>query len=383
VKSTRALVLADDTRLLMPSASRALITVDARMIGASGIGTYISELLPQLIAARPELRFALLGPASLLRDQSWTQAPNVRVIELDAPIYSAREQIALVRRAPSDTSLFWSPHYNIPLAWRGRLVVTVHDVVHLALPQFFGGFHRQAYARFMFRRISRSADAIMTVSEFTRTEFERLLGVPRARPEVVHNGVDREWFDLAPSPRPYPRPYLLYVGNVKPHKNLGRLLEAFGQLASRTPCDLLLLGKSEGFLTGDSGVQAAAGRLAPRVQLLGTVSQNLLRQYVAHAEALVLPSLYEGFGLPPLEAMACGRPTIVSRAASLPEVCGDAAVYFDPLDATSIAEAILRVLEDPELQETLRSRGLERARRFTWERSAQATLAILERVLAT
>jgi glycosyltransferase involved in cell wall biosynthesis len=352
------------------------------MIGASGIGTYISELLSQLIAARPELGFTVLGPASLLLDQSWSHAPNVRVIDLNVPIYSAREQIALLRRIPSDTSLFWSPHYNIPLAWRGRLVVTVHDVAHLALPEFFGGFHRQAYARFMFRRISRSADAILTVSEFTRAEFERLVGVPRASPEVVHNGVDQEWFDLAPSPRPHPRPYLVYVGNVKPHKNLGRLLEAFGSLTSRTPCDLLLIGKNEGFLTGDRGVQAAVDRLAPRVQLLGAVSRELLRRYVAHAEALVLPSQYEGFGLPPLEAMACGRPTIVSRAASLPEVCGDAALYFDPLDPASIAEAILRVLTEPELQETLRSRGLERARRFTWERSARATLAVLERVLA-
>jgi glycosyltransferase involved in cell wall biosynthesis len=199
---------------------------------------------------------------------------------------------------------------------------------------------------------------------------------------VVHNGVDQEWFNLAPSPRPHPKPYLLYVGNVKPHKNLGRLLEAFGQLASQTPCDLLLIGKNEGFLTGDSTVQAAADRLAPRVQLLGAVSQELLKRYVAHAEALVLPSLYEGFGLPPLEAMACGRPTIVSRAASLPEVCGDAAMYFDPLDPASIAEAILRVLNEPELRETLRSRGLERARRFTWERSGRATLAVLEKVLA-
>jgi glycosyltransferase involved in cell wall biosynthesis len=366
----------------MRAPSRAVVTVDARMIGASGIGTYVSQLLPHLISARPELGFTLLGPASLLRSQPWSQAANIRVVDLNLPIYSAREQIGLARRIPSDTSLFWSPHYNIPLAWRGRLVVTVHDVAHLALPEFFGGFHRQAYARFMFHRIRRSADAILTVSEFTRAEFERLVGVPRASLEVVHNGVDQDWFDLPPSAKPHPRPYLVYVGNVKPHKNLGRLLEAFGSLAAQTPCDLLLIGKNEGFLTGDSGVQAAADRLAPRVQLLGAVSPELLKRYVAHAEALVLPSQYEGFGLPPLEAMACGRPTIVSRAGSLPEVCGDAALYFDPLDPASISHAILRVLKEPALRETLRSRGLERARCFTWERSARTTLAVLEKVLA-
>jgi glycosyltransferase involved in cell wall biosynthesis len=145
---------------------------------------------------------------------------------------------------------------------------------------------------------------------------------------------------------------------------------------------LLILGKKEGFLSEDGSIGAAAERLAPRVRLLGALPQELLEQYVSHAEALVQPSLYEGFGLPPLEAMAAGCPTIVSHAAALPEVCGNAALYFDPLDPVSMADAILRLLRQPELRATLRCRGLERARRFTWDRSAQAVLTVLERVLA-
>jgi glycosyltransferase involved in cell wall biosynthesis len=324
----------------------------------------------------------VLGPGPLLSGLPWTEAPNARVIDFDAPIYSVREQIALLLRVPQSTDIFWSPHYNIPVAWRGRLVVTVHDLAHLALPEFVGGLHRRAYARFMFDRVSRSADAIMTDSEFTRAEFVRLVGVRRAEPQVVHLGVDREWFEIPPSPSPHRRPYLLYVGNVKPHKNLGRLLQAFEQLASEISCDLLVLGKNEGFLSEDGGARAAAERLAPRVQLLGALSQELLKRYVSHAVALLQPSLYEGFGLPPLEAMAAGCPTIVSRTASLPEVCGDAALYFDPLDPGSIAEAVLRLLRQPELRGTLRCRGLERARQFTWDRSAETALAVLERVLA-
>jgi glycosyltransferase involved in cell wall biosynthesis len=366
----------------MPVASRGAIAVDARMIGSSGIGTCLREWLPRLIAGRPEDDFALLGPEHLLADVPWTRVPNVRVIHLDAPIYSIREQIDVPLRIPKGTDLFWSPHYNIPLAWRGRLVVTVHDLAHLALPQFVNGAHRRAYARFMFRRISRSADAIMTVSDFTRAEFERLVGSGRARPEVVHNGVSREWFEIPPSPAPHSRPYLLYVGNVKPHKNLVRLLEAFGLLPTGFDCDLLLVGKSEGFLTEDAAVRSAVHRLGPRVQLVGEVSQGLLKRYVAHAEALVLPSLYEGFGLPALEGMAGGRPVIVSRAAALPEICGDAALYCDPLDPVSIADAMARVLQDSDLREQLRCRGLDRARRFTWERSARAVTTVLDRVLA-
>ncbi len=366
----------------MPAASRNTITVDARMIGASGIGTCIAEWLPRLIAARPEIDFVLIGPGPTLAVLPWTRAPNARVIKFDAPIYSIREQIALPRRVPRRTDILWSPHYNIPVAWRGRLVVTIHDLAHLALPEFVGGPHRRAYARFMFDRVSRSADAIMTDSEFSRAEFARLVGVRRAQPQVVHLGVDRGWFEIPPSPSPHPRPYLLYVGNVKPHKNLSRLLHAFEQLASRVSCDLLILGKNEGFLSEDADAREAAERLAPRVQLLGALPQELLKRYVSHAEAVVQPSLYEGFGLPPLEAMAAGCPTIVSRAASLPEVCGDAALYFDPLDSGSIAEAVLRLLRQPELRATLRCRGLERARHFTWDRSAAAVLGVLERLLA-
>jgi glycosyltransferase involved in cell wall biosynthesis len=366
----------------MPTASRSTIAVDARMIGASGIGTYLTALLPRMVAARPEISFALLGPSSVLNDLSWTDTANVRIIDLDVSIYSVKEQIALPWSIPTGTDLLWSPHYNIPLAWRGRLAVTVHDLAHLAVPEFVSGVHRRAYARFMFRQVGRRANAIITVSDFTATEFDRLVGSQRVKPEVVHSGVDRGWFKIPPSASPHARPYLLYVGNVKPHKNLGRLLEAFRQVATRIQSDLLILGKNEGFRSRDSTVRAAAERLAPRVHLLGALPQEQLMRYVSHAEALVLPSLYEGFGLPPLEAMACGCPAIVSNVASLPEVCGDAAAYFNPFEPASIAEAILRVQKEPGLRETLRCRGLERARRFTWESSAGRTLTILERVLA-
>jgi glycosyltransferase involved in cell wall biosynthesis len=365
----------------MPPAVRGTIAVDARMISASGIGTYLSELLPRLVEARPQLNFVLLGSAATLAHLPWTQVPNVRVIDFHAPTYSIQEQIALARYIPRDSDIFWSPHYNIPLAWRGRLVVTVHDVAHLALPELFRGIHRRAYARFMFHRVRRAADAIITVSEFTRGEFERMVGSRPVKPVVVYNGVDKSWFEVPPSSALHPRPYLLYLGSLKPHKNLSRLLEAVSWLPPST-CDLLVVGKDEGVLNGDTAARAVAEGLAPRVRLLGAQPQDLLKKYVSQAKALVLPSLYEGFGLPPLEAMACGCPAVVSNAAALPEICGDAALYCDPYNTASIAEALRRVLEDPATRETLRRRGLERARHFTWERSARETLAVLEGVLA-
>jgi glycosyltransferase involved in cell wall biosynthesis len=142
-----------------------------------------------------------------------------------------------------------------------------------------------------------------------------------------------------------------------------------------------VVGKKEGWLTEDRTAINAAGADA-RIQLLGKISKELLQRYVAHAEALVFPSLYEGFGLPPLEAMASGCPVVVSRAASIPEVCGDAAVYVDPSDVTSIIQGIERILNDSALREALRCRGIERARHFTWENTVTSTLTVLDRVLS-
>ena len=132
---------------MMASSSRPSIAVDARLIGASGIGTYLRELLPRLISARDYLRFTLLGPGSTLSELAWTRAPNVQVVELGAPIYSVREQVALPLSIPAGTDVFWSPHYNIPLAWRGRLIATIHDLAHLALPELVAGAHRRASER--------------------------------------------------------------------------------------------------------------------------------------------------------------------------------------------------------------------------------------------
>jgi glycosyltransferase involved in cell wall biosynthesis len=162
---------------------------------------------------------------------------------------------------------------------------------------------------------------------------------------------------------------------------LKTLIETFGLIKDDVPHDLVIVGRREGFITGDETVVAEAATLGDRVRFTGYVGDDLLRQYFAHADALVLPSLYEGFGLPPLEAMACRCPVIVSNAASLPEVCGDAALYCDPHDPTDIADKIRQLTNDMNLQDALRQRGLERAKQFTWEKCAQETLAVIREVL--
>jgi glycosyltransferase involved in cell wall biosynthesis len=353
------------------------------MVHASGIGTYISNIVPQVIAAKPDCRFELLGDSDELQAIAWTQADNVRIVECRSPIYSIAEQFELFLKISSATSLFWSPHYNIPLLYRGKLLVTVHDVFHMTMPQYLRGVHKKLYARTLFQTVMRKADGILCPSKYTVGELIRITGVQRDEIRVAYNGVDENWFTVTGHDNPHSRPYLLFVGNVKPHKNLFGLIRAFESISSEIPHDLVVVGKKEGFITSDEQIGPLAHRLRDRVHFTGYVDDSALWQHVAHADVLVLPSFYEGFGLPPVEAMACGCPVIVSTSGSLPEVCGDAAVYCNPYDFRDIAECIVTLLKDKPLRDRLVAKGKERARQFTWQNCARETLLEIDRILAS
>jgi glycosyltransferase involved in cell wall biosynthesis len=364
-----------ESRQPMPALQLRQVTVDARMVRSSGIGTYIQNLLPRLMAADPATRFQILGGRELQAFE-WTRGETVEWTECDAPIYSLREQLAVAARIDPASDLFWSPHYNVPLLHRGRLLVTVHDLAHLALPQFARAPHQRAYARLMFGAVRRATAKIFD-SRFTANEYARLVGKSSGHDTVIHPGVDDAWFSIPTGAPPHARPYLLFVGNVKPQKNLGALLAAFGELIDEIPHDLVIVGRREGFIHGDSGVLGQAERLGDRVSLTGWVDDDRVKQYFAHADALIFPSFYEGFGLPPLEAMASGCPVIVSSAASLPEVCGNAALYCDPASPGSIRQQIRALLADSVLRAELVERGRERARTFTWDKCAEQTRQVI------
>lgn len=355
--------------------------VDLRMLNASGIGRYLRGIVPRVIGGTGEARWRLLGDPDEILAHDWARDPRVSVLPARAPIYSPKEQVEIPRLLRG-VSLFWAPHYNVPLAFGGPLLVTVHDVLHLARPEHVDGVHRRLYARLMVAGMVRNADAILCDSAFTAGELRRLTRVDPGKLSVVHPGMDDDWFEPVAGDSPEPRPYLLYIGNVKPHKNLSRLVGAFASLAGEIDEDLVIVGKREGFITGDPRVGEEAARLGDRVRFTGPVSDELLRRYLAHASALVFPSLYEGFGYPPLEAMACGCPVVASWAGSIPEVCGDAAVYVEPEDEASIAAGIRRVLSDPALREELVGRGRERARSYTWEECAARALGVIQEMAA-
>jgi glycosyltransferase involved in cell wall biosynthesis len=364
--------------------SRPSIVVDARMIASSGIGTYLRNTLPRIVQARPSWRFTLLGDRDRLGEVG--SADNVEVRKAGAPLYSLREQLAFARLDLRRADLFWAPHYNIPLTSTTRLVVTVHDIMHLALPEYRNRWLHRTYATTMYTAVHRRASAIICGSNFTRRELERVLGRDGGRAtHVVHYGVATSWFDAAPSARPMTpaRPYIVFVGLAKPHKNLVALLRAFATIQNRIPHRLVIVGSQRDTLrTSDRRVDEAAAP-SGRVEFAEYLELPALQELVAGADVLVQPSLYEGFGLPPLEAMAAGTPCLASNIEPLVEVCGDAAAYCDPRDVGDIAERLLELLQSQEMRQELRARGRERARAFSWDRCATETLRVFEQALAS
>lgn len=358
------------------------LTVDLRMYRHSGIGRYLRTLVPALLPLLECDRVRVLGTPALLGEAPWLDSPRVEFFKTNAAIYSAAEQLLPLRGAYGDTSVLWVPHYNAPLGFRGRLALTIHDIAPIALPQILSSGLRRRYARLLIERAVSRASAILADSAFTGRELMERVGVPGQKITVAPLGLEDSWPSGAvPHREEGGVPYLLYVGNVKPNKNLRLLLSAFAQVKDQIPHRLLLAGRMRGFETGDEAVFAQAERMGTRVRFTGEISDPELFTLYAGASALVLPSLYEGFGLPLLEAMQLGCPVLASSAGSLPEIGGDAALYFDPRSVASLADRLLQV-QDPALLASLRERGRARATHFSYARCAATSAGVLNRLLS-
>jgi glycosyltransferase involved in cell wall biosynthesis len=239
----------------------------------------------------------------------------------------------------------------------------------------------------MVPRFLQRADAIIAVSEHTRRDVTRLMGIPADRMTVIHGGVDQAFrpiearaeLERVRAEYDLPLRFVLFFGTLEPRKNLVTLLEAYAALLQEDPAlaPLVVAGR-KGWRYQESLRRIRDRGLTERVVLTDWVRDEDVPALLNLAQVLVFPSRYEGFGLPPLEAMACGTPVISSNAASLPEVVGDAGVLVEPLDAAALAAALRRVLQDEALRRELRAKGLRQASRFTWERAARETLAVYE-----
>lgn len=355
------------------------IGIDARKYFDYGIGTYIQGLLGEFAVRECGFRFTIfLSPDdsnAVKLHSSWEK------VEIPWKKYSVGEFLFLgTKAARKGIDLLHIPHYTLPLGFRGSSVVTIHDLIHLRFPQYYSWVHR-AYARGVMGNAVRTAQAIIAVSEFVKNDIlsqfkidpEKIHVVPLAARPGFRRLPDSSITDFRKRHGLH-NPYILYVGGLGKHKDIPTLLKSFDIVAGHTKeCDLVFAGAPEG-----GGEHVLNGLWANRIRFLGRLSgQDLTAAYNA-AHVLLMTSTYEGFGLPPLEAMACGTPCVVSDGGSLPEVVGKAAIVCRTGRPEEFADGVMTLLSKSRERNKLIRRGYENLRRFSWGTSATKTLQIYE-----
>lgn len=361
---------------------------DARHVQQSGIGTYIRTELPHLEEAFAQRGLTLAVLADESNRPELRDATRMIVSEpAAAPMYSRQEQMAWAHALNATRPrAMWVPHYPFPFALlqprhrRTKLFVTVHDVLHVQERAVTGQHWTfRAYARTMLNLDARRAARIITPSHSTETALRA--AVPSARVTVTPLPVEDTWFEPAdPARSPVTGRYLLYVGNTKWHKNLTVLIKAFTEVASSIPHKLVIAGGGESVKNFDDRIGALAAR-ADKVEIVGRIEFGALRALVAGADLLVMPSLYEGVGLPPLEAMASHTAVLASSIPALAETCGDGAEYFSPHDHDALARLIRTYSDDDAARSALAERGwrhvTQRQARISRTAAAEAVCAAL------
>ena len=352
-----------------------IVGIDARMVEMSGIGVYIQHLLGQGI-----YDYAL-GDEHIIRKYD----KDVKVIPFNASIYSPGEQLKFPNKEikKAGISLMHFPHYNVPISYRGDYVVTIHDLTHIVLPEALGNRAKYYYARFLMEKAVNRAKHVFTDSENSKTDIEKCFQTPADKITITYNAVDSDFRIKGKNQIEYLFPKynipkekktVLYVGNLKAHKNLKTLLEAT-KILNRDDIILLLVGKA--FKSVDLENQEIEIGIKQSVIHTGMVSNEELVDLYNLSDVFAFPSLYEGFGIPPLEAMACGTPVVAANNSSIPEVVGDAAILVDGRNATALADAIEKVLDNPELQNEMIRKGLVRYKVFSWEKTRETVRRVL------
>lgn len=363
------------------------IGFDARMIEHSGIGRYIQCLLPRLVEQGFEVIAWMLPNQAA--DPRW-EFPGVARQVVAAKVFSIAEQRAIAAAARSArVDLLHVPHVNAPLVFRGAMVVTIHDLIPFHFPEAIAAPLGNVYFQAMARLVPMRASRILTVSEHTRADLIRMVGANPRKIEAIPLGVeDRFGEPVSAETRRHVRErfgldgrFLLYAGQWKAYKNLALLLEIMERLDRDRFGDvkLVLVGKEDPRVP--LGAEIARRGLGDRVVVTGFVADAELGVLYQEATAFVFPSRYEGFGLPPLEAMAAGTPVIASRCASIPEVVGPAGVLLGPDSVLEWQQAVESLCLDPSRRQALADSGRARAREFRWDRVAERTASAYRQIL--
>jgi len=374
------------------------IAIDIRRMTEFGIGTYTRNVVRALGRLDRHSKYFLIGSPEKVKEIG-PLPPNfhtVPLLEQDTTVKGYFEFRTILKRLQCDLvhipHLFWLPR-SLPCPY----VMTVHDLLeHMSRSRGQSGLRRSMHYQ-LTRRVLKGAARIFAVSQFSKSEIEQLFGIPSQRVEVVYNAIDERFLhghasdadrQLIAERYLVTYPFLLYAGRISPHKNLIRIIEAFSALRGELEKEnkfpdlkLIIIGDD---LSGHPDLRRTVIRsgVHNEVRFFGFVPIDVLRIFYDVANVFIFPSLYEGFGLPPLEAMAHGTPVVTSNTSSLPEVVGNAAVLVNPENVFEIMRATHRVLVDPALREKLRQRGYEQAKRFSWEASARRILRIYKEVVS-
>jgi glycosyltransferase involved in cell wall biosynthesis len=349
-----------------------------------GIGRYVVNLASALARTQVTDQLALLYDPSAVATR--LQVPALRQVACPVSPFSLRQQwVVPAQLRRSSARLYHSPYYLMPFWPNVPAVLTCHDLLPFIYPGYFTSLQRLIYRLSNLMALN-AVSAIITISQRTRQDLLRHFRLSAKKIFVVLEAADPHFQPQPPAAtaavsRKYalPERYILYFGSNKPHKNLVRLVQAFGQAG--LPSTALVVAGHWDPRYPEARQLAAQSGWQDRVKFIGPVAEADLPALYAGAALFVFPSEYEGFGLPPLEAMACGTPLACSNAASLPEVTGEAAALFDPHDVADMQAVLTRCLAATDERARLRERGLERARQFTWEKAAQQTLEVYQRVL--
>ncbi|MCB4757457.1 MAG: glycosyltransferase family 4 protein [Elusimicrobia bacterium] len=346
------------------------------MVDHSGIGSTIRGFLDHLTKEQ----FARLV---LISKPGWKNPYPCQVIEVPYPIYSLSSHWAyskfLNNRRPV---LFHMPHYDVPYFLKRPFVATVHDLIHFRFPQYSTQPFSKLYSGLLLKHVVGRARKIITVSNNTKADLIQTFPKSADKIVVIYPGID-DGFKPAPEIQiqtvlnkfNLKKGYLLYVGNLRASKNTTGLIEAYLSLRKTNPeiPQLVLVGKNS--------LKNFKDNFPPGILHLGEVNHEDLPSIYSGASIFIFPSLYEGFGLPPLEAMACGVPVIVSNRASMPEVCAQAAFFVNPESLESIREGMTTLLNNPNMRKELVQKGFKNINRFSWESFTQKSWAVYENIL--
>ncbi|MBI3601177.1 MAG: glycosyltransferase family 4 protein [Nitrospinae bacterium] len=358
----------------------------------TGIGRYLMNFLRYATAAHKEYRFILYGNQFTRLDY---QSPNLTLKIILERATVTYDQILLPAYLKNDrVDIFLSPYVKAPVFSPCPYITTIHDLLFLVTPEYTGWRYKPYNEVFKIfgRTVSKRAAAIIADSESSKRDIIKIFGVPEGKIHVVPLGISEEYKPVSDrglienTKKDYgiTGRYILYVGNFKPHKNIGRLIEAFADTTQALGLELqdiklVLGGKRDRFV---SSLKELAEKLGIRDRIIFTdfIKDEDLPALYSGAEIFIYPSLYEGFGLPVLEAMACGTPVISSNTSSLPEVVGDSGILIDAKEPKNIAAAIIALLENDRQREILRGKGLARAKEFTVEKYSSKILSLIETI---